>query len=114
MIDEDIKKRILEKGIISSEEEWNESPPIKLEMAKVLLLMSNIPQLISSSVTDYEKVKFDEETQALNDMIELKDVDKVSPNKSFESDNFKINIPVELIPFIREGYSSIMKKENPG
>lgn len=50
------------------------------------------------------------ETEEINDLCELRNIDKVEPNKSFERESIKIGVPIRLVPLIREIYKE-MKNE---
>ena len=109
-MNEKIKKRVLEKGIIRSEEDWNRASPEHLDLAVLFLNLSE-SSLVDGieDPTDEEKIVFLEETQQINDLSELKNVDKVEPGKTFESDAVPIGIPVKILPLIRQIYSEMRK-----
>lgn len=109
-MNEEIKNKILKKGIIQSEEDWNRASPEHLDLAELFLNLSE-SDLVDGleDPTDEEKIVFLEETQQINDLSELKDVDKVEPGKTFESDAVRIGIPVKILPLIRQVYSEMRK-----
>jgi hypothetical protein len=109
MFNDEIKNKIIKKGIIRSEEDWDKASPEHLALAKLFYDLSESGHFGKSDPSIEEKILFLEETQALNDQSDLKNVDKVEPNKTFESDAVQIGIPVELLPFIRQIYSEILE-----
>ena len=109
MYTEEIKNKILKKGIIRSEEDWDKASSEHLALAKLFYDLSESGLFGKQDPSIEEKVLFLEETQILNDRSDLKDIDKVEPNKTFESDAVKLGVPIELVPFIRQIYSEILK-----
>lgn len=112
-MNEDTKRRILKKGIIRSEEDWNRASPEHLSLAELFLNISE-SQMVEGleDPSDEDKVVFLEETNAINDLAELKDIDKVRPNKTFESESITIGIPVKILPLIRQIYADMFREED--
>ena len=108
MINEEIKQKILKKGIIQSESDWNKASVEHLELAQMFLLLSETIEGITPSTE--EKIAFLQETQELNDSSELNNVDKVEPNKTFQSNSIRIGVPLEIVPFLRDMYADIKFK----
>jgi hypothetical protein len=104
------KNKILKKGIIRSEEDWNRAFPEQLSLAELFLNLSESSLLDGvEDPTDEEKIVFLEETQQINDLSDLKNVDKVESGKTFESDAVQIGIPIKILPLIRQIYSEMME-----
>jgi len=109
-MNEEIKKKILNKGIIKSEEDWNRASSEHLELAALFLLLSESSFLQDEpDPTEEDKIVFLNETSEINDLCELRDVDKVLPNKTFESDAIPIGVPVKILPLIRQIYGDMRK-----
>jgi len=109
MFNDEVKSRILKKGIIRSEEDWNKAYPEHLSLAKLFLDLSESGLFGTADLSIEEKVLFLEETQIINDKTDLETVDKVEPDKTFESDSVPIGVPIELVPFIRQIYSEMLE-----
>jgi hypothetical protein len=107
-MNEETKKRILKKGIIRSEEDWNRASQEHISLAELFLLLSesNIVQG-TEETTEEDKIVFLNETAEINDICELKDFDKVQPNKTFESDAIQIGVPIKILPLIRQIYGEM-------
>ena len=114
MYSEEVKKAILEKGIIRSEDDWNMASPSHLALAKLFFDLMNSGLLPKRCPSVEEKVQFLDETEIINDISELEEVDRVVPNKTFESDSIKLGVPVELVPLIRQIYSEMMEEKQEG
>lgn len=113
IMNEDTKRRILKKGIIRSEEDWNRASPEHLSLAELFLNISESQMVEGLEYpSDEDKVVFLEETNAINDLAELKDIDKVRPNKTFESESITIGIPVKILPLIRQIYADMFREED--
>lgn len=109
MISEEIKNKIIKKGIVR-QEDWDNASKEHLELALLFYNLSEQLQLEGDEGECVDEVVFLSETQEINDLCELKNVDKVEPNKSFESESIKIGVPIKLVPLIREIYKE-MKNE---
>jgi hypothetical protein len=104
-MNESIKNIIIKKGIIRKED-WDKASLEHIQFAETLLLLSE--QIGGDAeFSEEEQVIFLEETQEINDLSELKNVDKVEPNKSFESETIQIGIPIQLVPLIRQIYKEM-------
>jgi len=103
MISEEIKNKIIKKGIIRKED-WDNASQEHLELA---LLFYNLSEQFPNTNETVDEVVFLSETQEINDLCELKNIDKVEPNKSFESESVKIGVPIQLVPLIREIYKEM-------
>lgn len=103
MISDEIKNKIIKKGIIR-EEDWDKASQEHLELA---LLFYELNEQFPSTNETVDEIVFLSETQEINDICELKNVDKVEPNKTFESEAVKIGVPIKLIPLIREIYKEM-------
>lgn len=110
-MNEETKRMILNKGIIRSEEDWNKASPEHLSLAELFLRLSE-SSLVErmEDPTEEEKIVFFNETQEINDLAELRNVDKVEPGKTFESEAIPIGIPVKILPLIRQIYSEMFKE----
>lgn len=106
MINDEIKNKIIKKGIVRKED-WDNASKEHLDLA---LLFYNLSEQFPSTSETVDEVVFLNETQEINDLCELKSIDKVEPNKSFESESIKIGVPIQLVPLIREIYKE-MKSE---
>jgi hypothetical protein len=104
MINDEIKNKIIKRGIIRKED-WDKASQEHLELA--LLFYNLSEQFKLEGNEDVDEVVFLSETQEINDICELKNVDKVEPNKTFESESIKIGVPIKLIPLIREIYKEM-------
>jgi hypothetical protein len=99
-MEKSIKERIIEKGIISKKD-WDKASPTHKEFAKWLLAASENEKFLSGE-HDADLNEFAVNSQHLNDLCELDEIDKVESDKKFESDGVEIGIPVSLIPFLND------------
>lgn len=107
MISEEIKNKIIKKGIIKKED-WNNASKEHIELALLFYTLSE--QLPPTTNEEVDEVVFLSETEEINDLCELRNIDKVEPNKSFERESIEIGVPIRLVPLIREIYKE-MKNE---
>lgn len=106
MISDEIKNKIIKKGIIKRED-WDNASKEHLELA---LLFYTLSEQLPPTNEEVDEVVFLSETEEINDLCELKNIEKVEPNKSFERESIEIGVPIRLVPLIREIYKE-MKNE---
>lgn len=99
-IDQYIKDQIVKSQIIKKEDIDN-APDWAIAFASLLLEMSKSEQYCSDSITKFDESKFLEEVCETQDLIDLKNCDKVSQNYEQKMQSFPIGVPVKLIPFLR-------------
>jgi len=109
-MDKNIKEKIINNGIIKKENLKNTHPSI-LKLAALMVYMLENEEFCSNDVSLYDKEKFIEEFNEVQDLISLENCDKVSDNFSEKMQSFEIGIPNKLMPFLREFIFPEIKKE---
>lgn len=100
-INQEVKNEIVKQKIIKKED-IDIAPEWALALAVLLLEMSNSDQYCSDSISKFDEAKFLEEVYETQDLIDLKNCDRVTENYGEKMKSFPIGIPVKLIPFLRE------------
>lgn len=115
-MDNERKERIIEAGIVDRED-WDRLTPEHLEMASMILALSDLQKTHPEAAIFESDDQGTEEDQAaaylngvrdLHDRIELDAVDRVEPDKTFmPEEGVPIAIPQSLVPLfnkiLREG-----------
>lgn len=96
-IDQNIKDEIVKNKIIRKED-IEVAPEWAITLAALILHMSKDEQYCSDSTTKFDETKFLEEIYETQDLIDLKNCDKVSQNYDQKMESFPIGVPVKLIP----------------
>lgn len=99
-INQEIKDKIVEKEIIKKEDIDN-APDWAIALAALLLEMSESDQYCSDSITKFDETKFLEEVYQIQDLIDLKNCDRVSQNYDQKMESFPLGVPTKLIPCLR-------------
>jgi hypothetical protein len=109
-MDKNLKEKIISHKIIKKENFDNTHPNI-LKLASLITYMLENEEFCSNDVSLYDKEKFIEEFNEVQDLISLENCDKVSDNFSEKMESFEIGIPNKLMPFLREFVFPEIKKE---
>lgn len=96
-----IKDKIVEEGILSTEEIDN-APNWAKNFAVALLKICLDEEFCSDCVTEFEVVKFLDELEETQDLTDMEDCDRVSTNFEERMQSFKFGIPNKIIPYLRQ------------
>ena len=99
-MNQQIKDRIIEKGILSKDD-LEKAPDWALEFAEMILKISEDEELCSGCVSNFETEKFLEELRDIQDAMDLENCDKVSNDFEEKTKTVKIGIPTKIVPFLR-------------
>jgi hypothetical protein len=114
-MDEFSKERIISEGIIERKD-WPRLKPEHMELAKLILTMLDLQKtdpeadILSDLSFKSDEQHAEELAQGigeLNDDVELENVDKVEPEKTFEK-GVPMGIPTSLVPF----FNNLLQNEN--
>jgi len=108
-LNEDLKNKLVENKIIKKED-IEDAPNWALNLGALLLKMSEIEDYCSLGVNKFDEQKFLEEIYKVQDLIDLKNCDKVSQNYEEKMESFPIGVPVKLIPCLRQVMGELKEK----
>ena len=108
-MDEDRKERIIRAGIVERAD-WERLAPEHIALADSILTIMDIQEANpgldlfsddSFQTTEEQAEEFLENARQFNDSVELEEVDRVQPDKTFD-EGIPIAIPLSLVPFFNK------------
>jgi len=96
----DVALEAVRRGIIAKED----APRVGPDQARILNMMiglMDMEEIQDHSVCEFDVEMYSQEVLELGDILDLQECDKVECGKTFEHDEVAVNVPVFLIPFMR-------------